>query len=127
MKTNRHNIMTKKSRNLSQHHNTISSDSHNLTYDLRDGTIIIVFFITSIREVLLEAQVRAVLGLLIALSELGDKGRHSRVPIVLLVMAEDFKVGSGLCLYSLQKKYVLVVSLLIVKFLNHIFDNVIPE
>jgi hypothetical protein len=67
---------------------------------------------TWISEVLLEAEVRAVLGLAL------DKKRHSKVTIVFLVLDD--------CFLKLDPFHMLVVNLLLVEPLNQIFDNLIP-
>jgi hypothetical protein len=102
--------MSKNSHNLSQRDRTILDNSHIVVLHLRDDTIVrylrdntihIVSFITSIREVLKEGQVRAALCLLIALSQLGDKRRHNRVALPLLLMGNGFEVGSHIFLFCL--------------------------
>ena len=100
--------MSKNSHNLSQRDRTILNNSHivvrHLRVDtivphLRDNTIHIVTFITSISELLKEGQVRAALCLLVALSQLGDKRRHSRVTLPLLLMDNGFEAGFHIFLF----------------------------
>jgi hypothetical protein len=89
---------------ISQRDSIILDNSHNFVCHIRDDTINTVAFITSISEVLEEGQVRAALHLFIVLSQFGDKRRHSRVALPILLMDNGFQASSHIFLFCIRSR-----------------------